>query len=126
MVKATPADLKALLDEYLQAVRQGELKAFYSQQCTPELFQRIRKEAEVIASTFQNIQVSASGLEVDLTDVKFDHYLSEATFSQVMTGLSREKGTRQVLFEGKVHWSLMNVGSGWRISEMTATPKKKK
>ena len=43
-----------------------------------------------------------------------------------MTGVSREKGTRQVLFEGKMRWTLVNPGSGWRISEITALPKSKK
>jgi tetratricopeptide (TPR) repeat protein len=126
VVKAVPADMKALLDQYMAAVKRGELKNFYSQQCTPGFFQKIKKEAEIISAAFQNIQASASGLEVSIKDTKFDNYKAEAAFTQVMTGISREKGTRQILFEGKMRWTLINLGSGWRISEMTAVARNKK
>ncbi|OGD26481.1 MAG: hypothetical protein A2Y56_13460 [Candidatus Aminicenantes bacterium RBG_13_63_10] len=126
VVKSAPADMKALLDLYLAAVKRSDVKSFYSQQCTPALFQRIKKEAEIIAATFQGIQVSVSGLEVNVKEAKFDDTQADAVFTQVMTGVSREKGTRQVLFEGKMRWTLVNPGSGWRISEITALPKSKK
>ena len=126
VVKAAPAEMKALLDQYVAAVKRGELRNFYSQQCTPGLFQRIKKEAEIISAAYQNIQASAAGLDVSLKDTKFDNYKSEAAFTQVMTGVSREKGTRQILFEGKMRWTLINLGSGWRISEITALAKNKK
>jgi serine/threonine protein kinase/tetratricopeptide (TPR) repeat protein len=126
VVKAAPAEMKALLDQYLAAVKRGELRNFYSQQCTPGLFQKIKKEAEIISAAYQNIQASAAGLDVSLKDTKFDNYKSEAAFTQVMTGVSREKGTRQILFEGKMRWTLINLGSGWRISEITALAKNKK
>jgi len=126
VVKSAPADMKALLDQYLAAVKRSDLKSFYSQQCTPALFQRIKKEAEIISTTYQGIQASASGLEVNVKEAKFDDTQADAVFTQVMTGVSREKGTRQVLFEGKMRWTLVNPGSGWRISEITALPKSKK
>ncbi len=124
VVKAAPADIKLLLDQYKQAVRESGLKSFYSLACTPEFFQRINREAEAIVSTYDSLQVSATNLEVGrVKETAFDRYETEASFAQVMTGMVRDKGTRQILFEGRIRWSLVNSGGGWRISEVTAYPR---
>jgi len=126
VIKDTPAAMKALLDEYVQAIRQADLKGFYSQNGTPEFFQRIKKETEIIFKSYRDIQVTASGLDVDIKDSKFDQYFAGATFAQIMTGVSLDKGIRQILFEGKMTWALMNDGGGWKISEISAVSKNKK
>jgi serine/threonine protein kinase len=124
VIKAAPADIKLLLDRYLQAVRQSGLKSFYSLNGTPEFFQRINREAEAIASTYENLQVSGTNLDVGrVKESAFDRYETEATFAQVMTGMVRDRGTREILFEGKIRWTLVNSGGGWRISEITAYPR---
>jgi len=126
VVKGTPAAMKALLDQYLQAIRQADLKGFYSQNGTPEFFQRVKKETEVISKSYRDFQVTASGLDVDIKDSKFDQYVAGATFAQIMTAVSVDQGTRQILFEGKMTWSLKNGGGGWKISEISAVSKNKK
>jgi tetratricopeptide (TPR) repeat protein/tRNA A-37 threonylcarbamoyl transferase component Bud32 len=126
VVRGAPAEIAALLDEYVQAVGRSDPRSFYSGRCTPELFQRIKKDAEVITTAYRDLQVRGSGLEVEVTDSRFDRYAATAEFNQVMTGISREKGTRQILFEGRIRWGLVNTGSGWRISEITALPSKRK
>ena len=124
VLKAAPADIKLLLDQYKQAVRESGLKSFYSAACTPEFFQKINREAEAIVSTYDNLQVSATNLDVGrVRESAFDRYEAEATFSQVMTGMVRDKGTRQILFEGRIRWTLVNSGGGWRISEVAAYPR---
>jgi len=126
VVKDTPAAMKALLDQYLQAIRQADLKGFYSQSGTPEFFQRVKKETEIIFKSYRDFQAAASGLDIDIKDSKFDQYFAGATFAQIMTGVSLDKGTRQILFEGKMTWSLKNDGGGWKISEISAVSKNKK
>jgi serine/threonine protein kinase/tetratricopeptide (TPR) repeat protein len=126
VVKDTPGAMKALLDLYLQSIRQGDLKGFYSLNGTPEFFQRIKKETEIIFKSYRDIQVSASGLDVDIKDSKFDLYSAGATFDQIMTGVALDKGTRQILFEGKMTWALKNEGGGWKISDIAALTKSKR
>ncbi len=126
VIKSAPSEIKAILDQYLQASRQTGLKSFYSLKCTPELFQRIHREAEVISATYDDIQISGSNLDVSAKESQFDRYEAEAAFTQVMTGMSKNKGTRQILFEGKMRWSLINSGGDWRISEITAIPRNKR
>jgi serine/threonine protein kinase len=126
VVKDTPGAMKALLDLYQQSIRQGDLKGFYSQNGTPDFFERVKRETEVIFKSYRDIQVRASGLDVDIKDSKFDQYFAGATFAQIMTGVAVDKGTRQILFEGKMTWSLKNEGAGWKITEVSAASKNKK
>ena len=126
VVKDTPGAMKALLDLYVQSIRQGDLKGFYSQNGTPEFYQRVKKETEIIFKSYRDIQVTASGLDVDIKDSKFDQYFAGATFAQIMTGVALDKGIRQILFEGKMTWTLKNEGDGWKISEVSAVSKNKR
>jgi tetratricopeptide (TPR) repeat protein len=126
VVKTAPGEVKALLDRYLQAVKKADLKSFYSQSGTPEFYQRIKKETEVIFKSYDEIQVTTSGLEVNVKESSFDQYAAEAAFFQIITARNRDKGPRQILFDGRMVWTLKNNGDGWKISEIAAASKVKK
>jgi len=126
VVKAAPGEVRALLDSYLQAVKKADLKSFYSQSGTPEFYQRIKKETEVIFKSYDEIQVTASGLGVNVKESNFDQYSAEASFFQIITARNRDKGPRQILFDGQMTWTLKNDGGSWKISEIAAASKAKK
>ena len=130
--KAGPDEVAALIRQYTLAVPQGGLKAFFQKSCTAELFQKIKRETELIGSQYSELRVSTSGVAAKITDFQADQaqgvirkMSAEATFVQILTGIPPDGSGRRVLFEGKILWRLEKRGEEWKITEIVSTPRGK-
>jgi tRNA A-37 threonylcarbamoyl transferase component Bud32/tetratricopeptide (TPR) repeat protein len=130
--KAAPDEVGALIRQYTQAIPPGALASFFQKHCTAELFQKIRRETELIMSQYSNLRASTSGISATVTDFQADQaqgtikkMAAEAGFSQILTGIPPDGGGRKVLFEGKIRWRLEKRGEDWKITEIISTPKGK-
>jgi tetratricopeptide (TPR) repeat protein len=130
--KVAPDEVGALIRQYTQAIPQGALSSFFQKHCTAELFQKIRRETELIMSQYSDVRASTSGISAKVTDFQADQaqgtikkMAAEAGFAQILTGISPAGGGRKVLFEGKILWRLEKRGEDWKITEIVSTPKGK-
>jgi len=116
--KLAHAEIKMLVDGYVQALKAGAYENFYRMNCTPELCQKITKDTELIFSVYSDIQASASNLTVVIKETSLERLRAEASFFHILTGKSRKTGTRQVLFEGLHKWSLEKTGENWLLTDI--------
>jgi len=130
--KAAPDEVSALVRQYTLAIPQRGLPAFFQKSCTAELYQKIRRETELITNQYSDLRGSTSGLVARVTDFQADQaqgtirkMTAEATFGQILTGIPPDGGGRKALFEGKILWRLERRGEEWKITEIVSSPKGK-
>ncbi|MGB9006842.1 MAG: protein kinase [Candidatus Aminicenantales bacterium] len=130
--KSGPEEVAALIRQYTLAIPQGGLKAFFQKNCTAELFQKIKRETELISSQYSDLRASTSGVTARVTDFQADQaqgvirkMSAEATFVQILTGIPPDGSGRKALFEGKILWRLEKRGEEWKITEIVSTPRGK-
>jgi tetratricopeptide (TPR) repeat protein/tRNA A-37 threonylcarbamoyl transferase component Bud32 len=130
--KLAPDEVGVLIRQYTQAIPQGALASFFQTHCTAELFQKIRRETQLIMSQYSDLRASTSGISAKVTDFQADQaqgtirkMAAEASFSQILTGIPPDGSGRKVLFEGKIVWRLEKRGEDWKITEIVSTPRGK-
>jgi tRNA A-37 threonylcarbamoyl transferase component Bud32/tetratricopeptide (TPR) repeat protein len=130
--KTGPDEVAVLIKQYAAAVPQGGLAAFFQKSCTAELFQKIKRDTELIVSQYSELRISTSGVTAKVTDFQADQtqgvirkMSAEATFGQMLTGIPPDGSGRKILFEGKILWRLEKRGEEWKITEIISTPKGK-
>jgi len=130
--KAAPDEVGALVRQYTLAIPQGGLPAFFQKNCSAELYQRIKRETELIMSQYSDLRCSTSGFSAKVTDFQADQaqgvvrrMTAEATFGQILTGIPPDGSGRKILFEGRILWRLEKRGEDWKITEIVSSPKGK-
>jgi serine/threonine protein kinase len=101
-----------LVVRYIQALNDNRLVDFFRENCTPEFFEEIKRDAELIASLYQSFKSVAN--KVVITDMQEDS--AEVSFSHMIVGISKQDGSEQVLFEGQYSWTLKKAAKAWKIS----------
>ncbi|MGB7296194.1 MAG: protein kinase [Candidatus Aminicenantales bacterium] len=117
--KLAEVEIRALVDAYVRAVSTKELLAFYQAYCYADLYQIISRDAGVLLKLYDDLQVMASQLRMDVQPADGDHAWAEVRFAQIMTGVSAAKKTREVLFEGTINWKIEKKSGNWRILNIT-------
>jgi tetratricopeptide (TPR) repeat protein len=101
-----------LVVRYVQALNDNRLVDFFRENCTPEFFEEIKRDAELIASLYQSFKSVAD--KIVITDMQEDS--AEVSFSHMIVGISKQDGSEQVLFEGQYSWTLKKAAKAWKIS----------
>lgn len=117
LVKIAPMKLKSLVDDYVQAIEKEKLVDFYEDYCSPELYEKIKRDVEQTVTSYQNLKAHVSDIKMSYEET-VGCLLMEASFSQILIGNSRETGARHSLFEGSVHWDLKCDAGKWSIQEI--------
>jgi hypothetical protein len=115
------ASIQQMLETYITELEQGRLVGFYEKTCTPEFFQELKKDAELLSQTFEKLEADASHLKIMLTDKE----TAEAVFDHILTGVSKQNRQKQVLFEGQFHWELKKIENTWKISGISSRSSEK-
>jgi len=121
-MKLAPQQVSALVQRYVQAFNDKALLSFYRENSSPELFQLVRKDVELILSQYDNFKTVASNIDLRFQDAS----RAEAGFSSISTGELKSDRRKQVLFEGTLTWSLEKRGDRWTIIRITNRPAEKK
>jgi len=114
IVQLAPGEIKTLLDQYVLAYKIGQPGEFYTANA-PGFYDRIQGDVEMMMNTYRDIQISVSSLTLDFKESRFPSFRIRAVFSQMMTGVSRAKGVRDVMFEGRYAWTLERLENVWLI-----------
>jgi hypothetical protein len=84
---------------------------FYKKNCRPQLYKKVRKDIELMSSSYDELQAKASNIKVQFK--RFNQ--TEVSFFQNISGVSSEDGRRKVVFEGNVRWEIRKRGNIWKI-----------
>jgi serine/threonine protein kinase len=117
--KLAEGELKSLVGAYARAVVSKELLSFYRAYCYADLYAIISKDVEMILKLYDDFQAMASQVRTDVQSASENRVRAEVRFSQIMTGVSLVKKTREVLFEGTTIWKIEKRGGNWKILNIT-------
>jgi serine/threonine-protein kinase len=119
VIQLAPAEVKSLVDQYVLSLRVKQPVEFYRLHTTPVLFARVQKDMEAVMAVYDQIQASASNINLDLRETRYPTYQTRVGFSHFVTGVARQKGVRETLFNGRYTWRLELRGEDWIIAEIT-------
>ena len=119
--KLAPRRIKALVDQFNAMANGGQLLSFYEASCSPALFQRIKRNVELM-----NLQYNEFRSQSSQTTIRFlDSGRLEARFSNITTGQLISEGRKMVIFEGAYVWTLERQGDRWLIADLQSQPIRK-
>ena len=119
--KLAPQRVKALVDQFNAAANSGQLPSFYEASCSPALFQKIKRNAELM-----NVQYDQFRSQTSQTTIRFlDNGRLEARFSNITTGQLISEGRKMIIFEGATVWTLERQGDRWLIVDLQSQPIRK-
>ncbi len=116
--KIADRDIKTLVNEYSDSLQNNKLISFYKRNCTPEFFPEVRKDAEWIIRTYDELKCLVSDISVRFED----EIKAEVSISLVITGTSKWDGSKQALFEGIYKWNMIKQDKGWKITGVSSHP----
>lgn len=117
-LKIAPGELESLVKAYIQAVKSKSLNIFYRNACSPGLYQKIRKDTDLLLNLYDDFQTLAENIQTNVNNIEDNYYRADVSFAHIMTGLSRAKGVREVLFEGELIWVVEKKNSTWLITDI--------
>jgi serine/threonine protein kinase len=106
--------INALVGRYVQSLNANLLVDFYRQNSTPEFFDEIKRDAELISGQYASFKSRAD--QVVITGMQDS--AAQVVFSHTIVGVSKDDGSEQVIFEGHYVWTLEKVAEIWKISAM--------
>ena len=113
-VKIIPGQIGNIIHLYIQSINENILNNFYQNRCSANLYQKLRKEVELITSQFDNFESQAS----DITLRFRENDRMEVRFANITTGMSKKDKSRQVIFEGTYFWELQKKEGRWKIIDI--------
>jgi serine/threonine protein kinase len=117
-LKMAPGQIQAVVNSYIQSILDKRLVSFYQTRCVPSLYQKIRRDTETTLKLYDDFQALASNVKSDVRLAADNRYQAQVSFSHILTGVSRSKQTREVLFEGTITWNMEKRDNMWRILEV--------
>jgi serine/threonine protein kinase len=114
--KRTAAQVQALIDSFVTAWNSKTLPDFYRENGSPELYQKNRKDAELIMSLYESFQAVASNVALDFKET--DRLV--VRFATLTTGARARDGGREVIFDGDYVWEMVQQDSTWQIIRIEA------
>jgi len=119
--KLAPTKIKSAVDRFVRAANNDQILSFYQTACDPPLFQRIRREAEIVNSLYEQFRARASQIIIRFPAKN----KAEVRFTNITTGIMKSEGKRRVVFEGIYVWSMERRGDDWSIVNIQSLPSRK-
>lgn len=121
-LKIAPAQIAAVVSQYIQSMNNDNLLIFYKNTCSSKLYMKIKKDIEMISDLYRNIQSEASNITVRFKEID----QAEVSFSHTITGASKKDSINQVLFEGIFKWDMEKQEGKWEIVDLSYHPAENK
>jgi serine/threonine protein kinase len=120
--KISTGQVTNLVNQYVKALNTNKLLTFYESNCSPQFYQKIKKDTELVSKVYDNFQSKASNIDIQFRGSN----QAVASFTHVITGISKKDRRRQTLFGGIFKWTLEKQGVSWKIIDINSQPKAKK
>ncbi len=112
--KIDEGKLRSLVNEYIQSLNTRVLPGFYQANSSRDFYEKIKKVAEVITTSYIQVQCSASNIEIKFKGAD----RAQASFSHTISGTDKN-GVNQEIFRGVYVWDLEKQGESWKIVALT-------
>jgi hypothetical protein len=120
--KLAPQRIKSMVDEFTAALNGGRLPSYYEAACLPALYQKIKRDVELVSGMYSHFKSQSSK-----TTIRFlDNGLIEARFSNITTGQLKTDNRQMIVFEGTYIWTLQRQGDRWLLAGLQSQPLRKK
>jgi serine/threonine protein kinase len=117
-VQVVPQEIRAVVDQYVQAFNSMAVLSFFQSTCSPELYQKLERDLALIMGIYDNFQAVISNLNIRFKELD----QVEASFSIVSTARLKKDGSKKVLFEGTYVWDMEKQEGRWKIIRIAAKP----
>ena len=111
-------EIKAIIREYAANLKSGRVLDFYRTRCTPALFERLRKNVEMIARLYEGIDGTVANETFDASDAHIPNFVIRARFGHTITGRPKGKKNRETLFDGTYIWTLERTDQRWVLVDL--------
>lgn len=119
--KIAPEQITNIVNQYVQALNRNTLVTFYKETCSSQLYQKMKKDAELLSTLYDSVQSVASNIDIQFKEIN----KAETTFSLVMIGASKKDKKKQVIFEGTFIWNMEKPGDSWKIVSISSRSTRK-
>jgi len=119
LIQLAPVEIKSLVDQYVLSLKVKQTSEFYRLRAAPALAARVQKDMDVVMGAYDQIQAAASNITLDLKEMRYPNYRARASFVHQVSGVSRQKGTRETLFDGRYIWRLERRDETWIILDIS-------
>ncbi len=109
--KVAPEQINSIVNKYVQAINSNDLVTFYKETCSSQLYQNVKKDAELLSTLYDSLQSAASNINIQFKEIN----KAEVSFSLVMIGMSKKDKRKQVIFEGTFTWEMEKPADSWTI-----------
>ena len=109
--KIAPEQINSIVNKYVQAINNNNLVTFYKETCSSQLYQNVKKDAELLSTLYDSLQSVASNINIQFKELN----KAEVSFSLVMIGVSKKDKRKQVIFEGTFTWDMEKPADSWKI-----------
>lgn len=99
---------------YVRSVENNDLLDFYKTNCFPLIYEELKNDIQLILRGYHNLYAEAS--DISIRFIEMDR--AEVTFFFLKTGVPIAEEKRQILFDGKREWIMVNEGEEWKIEEI--------
>ncbi|MFW6129290.1 MAG: protein kinase domain-containing protein [Candidatus Aminicenantaceae bacterium] len=115
-LEMAPGEIKSLVNQYISSINNDELLLFYNNNCSPKLYNELKRDIKMISANYNKLQGNASQINIRFKGSN----KAEVKFSHIITGISRKDDTRSVLFEGTYIWMIERQNSHWKIMSINS------
>jgi tRNA A-37 threonylcarbamoyl transferase component Bud32 len=118
IVRTAPGEIGSIINEYVVSLKANKLLAFYQSRCTPALYEKLRKNVEMMATLYQDMDGTATRETFDTASAKFPNFAVRARFGHTITAKPKGKKNRETIFEGTYIWSAERVNQRWILVDL--------
>ncbi len=104
---------------YIKSLEDNTLLDFYAKNCSPGLYEEIKNDVRMMVNLYTNLQATVTDrLSIHFTEAE----RAVVVFLCMISGIAKDEGQQQVLFEGQQEWVVIMDGENWRIREIEFKP----
>jgi predicted Ser/Thr protein kinase len=115
--RLAPLEIKTAIDLYVQSFRDKTTPAYLQAHCAPELYQKIKKDIELLFSQYEFFEGAASDISLAFAGGP-GRLEADVNFGLFITGRAFFTGSKHALFEGIYKWRWRKTGERWIITDI--------
>jgi serine/threonine-protein kinase len=115
--RLAPLEIKTAVDLYVQSFRDKTTPAYLQAHCAPELYQKIKKDIELLFSQYESFEGAASDISLAFAGGP-GRLEADVNFGLFITGRAFFTGSKHALFEGIYKWRWRKTGERWIITDI--------
>ena len=89
-LKLAPGKINTMVNQYVRALNNNSLPAFYKEACSSQIYSELKRDAEMITSSYSGPESAVSNVRIRFQG----NERADVSFSHVITGVSKKGGAK--------------------------------